>query len=105
VDSLGRATRTSDPDLGVWTATYDAGSRLVTRTDAKGTVTSMTYDVLGRVLTKTVDTGTAAVKTTSTAACPGEHAVAGESRGPARHQRLQHRPADDVEQPGGGAVL
>jgi RHS repeat-associated protein len=64
-DTLGRALKTSDPDLGTWTATYDQASRLTLRTDANGTKTAFTYDALGRMLTKIVGVGTAQPQVTT----------------------------------------
>jgi YD repeat-containing protein len=39
------------PDTGLTTATYNAGSLPITKTDARGKTSSYTYDVLGRIIT------------------------------------------------------
>ncbi|CAG0957100.1 partial Protein RhsD, partial [Burkholderiales bacterium] len=52
-DGLGRRTSIEDPDTGTTTFTaYDAAGNLLSRTDARGKVTSFTYDSLDRPLTR-----------------------------------------------------
>jgi len=54
-DTLGRLTRSYDPDLGARTLTWDDGDRLKTETNATGQAIAYDYDALGRVITR--DTG------------------------------------------------
>jgi RHS repeat-associated protein len=51
-DTLGRKRYHYDPDLGLWSYTYDANGNLLTQTDAKGQIISFTYDKLNRPLTQ-----------------------------------------------------
>lgn len=52
----GFKTGMSDPDMGVWSYTYNGYGELVSQTDAKGQVTALTYDGLGRMRTR-IETG------------------------------------------------
>jgi len=74
-DALGRQTRTTtnyvdgvfsgavpDEDL-IQTTTYDAAGRVLTSTDARGTVTRFEYDALGRRLKVTLADGTSLAST------------------------------------------
>ena len=47
-DLQGRRIKTTDPDTGVTTLTYDAGDRVTTSTDARGKKLAYLYDPLGR---------------------------------------------------------
>ena len=47
-DTLGRVDAANDPDLGLWTYTYQPGGQLHTQTDALGQLTTITYDELDR---------------------------------------------------------
>ena len=47
-DTLGRLTRSYDPDLGARTLTWDDGDRLRTETNAAGQTIAYDYDALGR---------------------------------------------------------
>jgi RHS repeat-associated protein len=47
-DFWGRATKTTDPDRGAVTATYDDAGQQLTSTDARGTTLGYDRDVLGR---------------------------------------------------------
>lgn len=61
-DTLGRKTSHKDPDLGVWTYTYDANGNLATQTDAKGqTLWFVSYDKLNRILQKAYPDGASVV--------------------------------------------
>jgi YD repeat-containing protein len=42
-----------DPDLGLWTYTYDAAGRLLTQRDARNITATFTYDSLNRLKTRT----------------------------------------------------
>jgi RHS repeat-associated protein len=54
-DTLGRARQVDDPDGGTKTLVYDAGDRLLTRTNARGeTTTYAGHDGLGRPSTVTL---------------------------------------------------
>ncbi len=53
-NSLGQRERADDPDLGIWTMTYDDNSNLTQQTDAKGQVIYFKYDALDRVTEKKV---------------------------------------------------
>jgi YD repeat-containing protein len=53
-DDLGRTTEMSDPDMGVWSYTYEDNGNLESRTDAKGQKISFVYDALNRVKRKDV---------------------------------------------------
>jgi RHS repeat-associated protein len=52
-DSLGRQTRSCDPDRGCRSYAYDVAGNLTATTDAAGVTTAVTYDALQRPLTKT----------------------------------------------------
>jgi RHS repeat-associated protein len=52
-EKRGWKRRTTDPDMGQWTYTYNGFGDLVAQTDAKGQEITMTYDALGRMTGKT----------------------------------------------------
>jgi len=58
-DSRGRKESSIDPDLGTWTYTYNGFGNLVGQTDAKDDTTTMTYDAISRMTSKTTTAGTA----------------------------------------------
>jgi YD repeat-containing protein len=51
-DLAGRKTWMKDPDLGIWTYTYNAAHNLATQTDARNCQTTLLYDNLSRVTQK-----------------------------------------------------
>jgi len=51
-DSLGRKTRTVDPDMGTWYYDYDANGNLVAQSDAAQRVTTFSYDDLDRLTSR-----------------------------------------------------
>ena len=48
-DRLGRKTKLTDPDKGIWIYTYNALGELLTQQDAKGQTQTIYRDALGRV--------------------------------------------------------
>ena len=52
-NTLGRKTSQTDPDLGIWSYTYDANGNMVTQRDAKLQTLTFVYDGLNRLATKT----------------------------------------------------
>ena len=52
-DTLGRKTRLSDPNLGIWQYIYDNNSNLILQIDNKGGQTMFEYDSLNRIINKT----------------------------------------------------
>ncbi len=52
LDMLGRKIGFKDPDMGLWSYTYDANGNLLTQTDAKGQTLKMYYDSLNRLTKK-----------------------------------------------------
>ncbi|MEW5956352.1 MAG: PKD domain-containing protein [Chloroflexota bacterium] len=59
-NSLGQKTAMDDPDMGVWSYTYDANGNLASQTDALGQVITYTYDALNRLAGKSYADGSAA---------------------------------------------
>ncbi|MRR57810.1 MAG: hypothetical protein EG824_06315 [Deltaproteobacteria bacterium] len=57
-DSFGRKLRMEDPDRGTWEYAYDQAGSLNWQKDARNVQTSFTYDELNRILTKTNAVGT-----------------------------------------------
>src|ERR1041385_4000664 len=57
-DSLKRLTSATNPENGSAGYTYDNNGNLLTRTDARGVVTTIAYDVLNRPTAKTYSDGT-----------------------------------------------
>src|ERR1041385_4764841 len=57
-DSLKRLTSATNPENGTAGYTYDNNGNLLTRTDARGVVTTIAYDVLNRPASKTYSDGT-----------------------------------------------
>ncbi len=55
-DSLGRKTSMDDPDMGVWSYTYDKIDNLKTQTDARGAIITFTYDPINRLTLKAYTT-------------------------------------------------
>ena len=51
-DKVGRKTRMTDPDMGLWEYGYDLNSNLLWQRDAKNQQIDFTYDALNRLLTK-----------------------------------------------------
>jgi YD repeat-containing protein len=51
-DSLGRKTRSVDPDMGTWYYAYDMDGNLVTQTDASQRTQVFNYDALGRLTSR-----------------------------------------------------
>jgi RHS repeat-associated protein len=47
-DKAGRKTGMTDPDMGVWSYTYDALGNLLTQTDQRTCTTTISYDLLNR---------------------------------------------------------
>lgn len=61
-DELGRLKTTINPETEAQTTyTYDEASNLISRTDARGVITSYSYDQLDRVLQKTYSDSTPSV--------------------------------------------
>ena len=56
-DWLSQKTSSTDPDLGLWSTTFDDRGLVATVTDARNKRITFTYDQLGRVLTKEECTG------------------------------------------------
>ena len=54
-DNLGRKKSYDDPDMGLWTYTYDENGNLMSQVDAKGNVLTFEYDALNRVKIKNGD--------------------------------------------------
>ena len=63
-DKAGRKISLSDPDMGLWTYSYDVLGNLETQTDARGCITTLGYDELSRLKSKTY-TGPGACDTTT----------------------------------------
>ena len=59
--SLGLLDRVGSPDLGTLTYTYDADGHELTRTDARGKVTTTAVDALGRPVSRSTTDGDYAV--------------------------------------------
>ncbi|PKA16514.1 SpvB/TcaC N-terminal domain-containing protein [Leptospira haakeii] len=57
-DAFGRLKKSSDPDFGVSTVSYNAFGDTIQTTDARGISITFTYDSLGRMLTKDTPEGT-----------------------------------------------
>jgi RHS repeat-associated protein/uncharacterized repeat protein (TIGR01451 family) len=57
VTSLGQRTSMNDPDMGLWSYSYDANGALETQTDALGQVITYTYDALSRLTGKSYSDG------------------------------------------------
>ena len=57
-DKRDRKTRMDDPDMGIWTYTYNAFGELIGQRDAENNQVSMRYDVLGRLVTRVEPEGT-----------------------------------------------
>jgi len=55
-NTLGQRYYMDDPDMGVWTYTYDDNGNLETQTDAKDQTITFTYDELNRVDSKVYST-------------------------------------------------
>lgn len=51
-DDRGRKKELNDPDMGIWTYSYNTFDQLVEQIDAKGQKTKMVYDVLGRMTSR-----------------------------------------------------
>jgi len=56
--SLQRLVSASNPESGTVSYTFDANGNALTRTDARGLITTLTYDPLNRPLTKTYSDNT-----------------------------------------------
>ena len=52
IDSLGRKTKLTHPDLGIWNYEYDIANNLIKRSNSKGDVVLTSYDSLNRILQK-----------------------------------------------------
>ena len=57
-DSLSRLTSASNPESGVQSYTYDANGNVLTKTDARGIVTTNQYDALSRLQSRSFSDGT-----------------------------------------------
>jgi YD repeat-containing protein len=64
-DLRGLRLTASDPDLGAWSYVHDLAGRLSTQTDARSLQTVLTYDALSRVLTRTSTRPDAQVEVTT----------------------------------------
>lgn len=56
-NSLGRKISLEDPDMGIWTYSYDANGNLASQTDGKGLTTTFAYDDLDRLERKIFPAG------------------------------------------------
>lgn len=54
-DIRGNKTGMDDPDMGVWSYTYNALGQLTSQSDAANNLTTKTYDALGRILEEVYD--------------------------------------------------
>ncbi|WP_282611298.1 polymorphic toxin-type HINT domain-containing protein [Pelagibius sp. Alg239-R121] len=57
-DQRGRKTGMTDPDMGVWSYSYNVLGELISQTDAKLQTVTMAYDVLGRMTSRIEAEGT-----------------------------------------------
>jgi RHS repeat-associated protein len=64
-DDMGRLTSQVTPEAGSWSYTYNAFSQVLTRTDARGVVTTYQYDTLNRPTTVSYNVGSTGVAATS----------------------------------------
>ncbi len=60
-DSLKRLTSATNPESGTAGYSYDNNGNLLTRTDARGIVTTLAYDALNRSTSKTYSDGTPSI--------------------------------------------
>lgn len=70
-DSLSHLTQAYNPESGQINYGYDADGNMVTKTDARGIITTLGYDSVHRLAMKTYSDGTASVNNTYDVACFG----------------------------------